>query len=110
MDHHHHGHAHHHHPIDLAVVNRAFIIGIILNFSFVVIEVFTGLMIHSLSLLSDAGHNLADVASLSMSLIAIRLSKIKPNEKYTYGYKKTTILVALFNAAVLLLSIRAIGY
>ena len=110
---HSHGHAHghhHHHHIDLKEVNRAFIIGIILNFTFVVIEVVVGLGIHSLSLLSDAGHNLADVASLALSLIAIRLVKVKSNEKFTYGYKKTTIIVALFNAAVLLLSIGAIGY
>jgi cobalt-zinc-cadmium efflux system protein len=106
---HNHGH-HHHHQIDLKDVNRAFIIGIILNFAFVVIEVIVGLFIHSLSLLSDAGHNLADVASLALSLFAFRLVKVKANEKYTYGYKKTTILAALFNAAVLLVSIGAIGY
>jgi cobalt-zinc-cadmium efflux system protein len=105
-----HGLGHHHHPINLKEVNRAFVIGIVLNFAFVVIEVVVGLSIHSLSLLSDAGHNLADVASLAMSLMAIRLLKVKPTEKYTYGYKKTTILVALFNAAILLLSLGAIGY
>jgi cobalt-zinc-cadmium efflux system protein len=108
---HSHGHSHgHHHPIDLKNVNNAFIIGIVLNFLFVITEVIAGLYINSLSLLSDAGHNLADVASLSMSLIAFRLAKVKPNEKYTYGYKKTTVLVALFNAVILLLSIGAIGY
>jgi cobalt-zinc-cadmium efflux system protein len=109
-DHSHHGFGHHHHPVNLKEVNRAFVIGIILNFIFVVIEVVVGLSIHSLSLLSDAGHNLADVASLAMSLMAIRLLKVKPTEKYTYGYKKTTILVALLNAAILLLSIGAISY
>jgi len=106
-----HSHAHgHHHSIDLKHINNAFIIGIILNFLFVIAEVVAGLYIHSLSLLSDAGHNLADVASLAMSLIAFRLAKVKPNEKYTYGYKKTTVLVALFNAAILFLSIGAISY
>ena len=103
-------HHHHHHTVDVRQVNRAFIIGITLNFLFVIIETVVGLYIHSLSLLSDAGHNLADVAGLSMSLIALRLMKVKANEKYTYGYKKTTILVALLNAAILLLSIGAIGY
>ncbi|WP_431215193.1 cation diffusion facilitator family transporter [Puia sp. P3] len=101
---------HHHHPVDLKDVNQAFVIGIVLNFLFVIIEASVGLYIHSLSLLSDAGHNLADVASLAMSLIAIRLLKVRPTEKYTYGYKKTTILVALLNAAILLLSLGAIGY
>ncbi|HEY4206164.1 MAG TPA: cation diffusion facilitator family transporter [Puia sp.] len=107
---HSHGLGHHHHPVEIKSVNRAFVIGIILNFAFVLIEAIMGLSIHSLSLLSDAGHNLADVASLAMALIAFRLMKVRPNEKYTYGYKKTTILVALLNAAILLLSLGAIGY
>jgi cobalt-zinc-cadmium efflux system protein len=116
MDHvhtHSHSHGHHHghnHAVDLQDVNRAFIIGIILNFLFVIIETVVGFSVHSLSLLSDAGHNLADVASLAMALIAIRLTKVKANQKYTYGYKKTTILVALLNAAILLVSIGAISY
>jgi cobalt-zinc-cadmium efflux system protein len=105
-----HGFGHHHHPVNLKEVNRAFVIGIVLNFLFVIIEAIVGLSIRSLSLLSDAGHNLADVASLAMALVAIRLLRVKPNEKYTYGYKKTTILVALLNAAILLLSLGAIGF
>ena len=109
-DHHGHDHAGHSHGkiIELKSVNSAFIIGIILNLAFVVIEVMAGLYIHSLSLLSDAGHNLADVASLGLSLFAFRMVKVKSNENYTYGYKKTTVLVALLNGAILLLSIGAI--
>src|ERR1700730_10721892 len=107
---HSHSHHHHDHSVQLTHLNRAFIIGIALNFIFVIIEVVVGLFIHSLSLLSDAGHNLADVGSLALSLIAYRLVKIKSNEKYTYGYRKTTILAALFNAVILLISIGAIGF
>src|SRR5580704_2683900 len=112
-DHHSHGHSHdhgHHHEVKLTSVNTAFIVGIGLNFLFVLIEVVVGLSVHSLSLLSDAGHNLADVASLSLSLLAFRLLKVKASDQYTYGLSKTTILVALFNAVVLLVSIGAIGY
>jgi cobalt-zinc-cadmium efflux system protein len=105
-----HGFGHHHHPVNLDHASRAFVIGIVLNFLFVLIEVVVGLSIQSLSLLSDAGHNLADVASLAMALIAIRLLRSKPTDKYTYGYKKTTILVALLNAAILLISLGAIGF
>ena len=107
---HQHEHNHHHGPAKLTSINSAFIIGIILNFSFVIIEVFEGLNIHSLSLLSDAGHNLADVGALALSLLAFRLLKVRPNENYTYGYRKTSIIVALFNAMVLLISIGAIAY
>jgi len=108
-----HDHSHHHHHgqvPELKTLNTAFIVGIGLNLLFVVIEVFAGLNIHSLSLLSDAGHNLADVGSLALSLLAFRLLKFRSNERYTYGYKKTTILTALFNAVVLLVSIGAIVY
>ena len=103
-----HSHHHHNHSPTLLNVNTAFIVGILFNFLFVVIEVIIGLLIHSLSLLSDAGHNLADVGALALSLLAYRLLKVKPNEHYTYGYRKTSILVALFNSVVLLVSIGAI--
>lgn len=111
-DHSHHNHAHHDHShvATLTSVNSAFIIGIGLNTLFVLIEAICGFSIHSLSLLSDAGHNLADVGSLALSLLAFRLLKIKSNKKYTYGYRKTTVLAALFNAVILLLSIGAIAY
>lgn len=105
-----HTHPHHHQPVALSNVTRAFIIGISLNFLFVLIEGFIGLYVHSLSLLSDAGHNLADVGTLALSLLAFRLLKVKSNPQYTYGYRKTSILVALFNSVVLLVSIGAIVY
>ena len=108
-DHSHHGHGHGH-IMELRSVNTAFIVGIVLNLLFVVIEAVVGLVIHSLSLLSDAGHNLADVASLGLSLFAFRMMKVKSNTIYTYGYKKTTVLVALLNGGILLISIGAILY
>lgn len=105
---------HHHHDhgsiAELRHIKTAFYAGIILNFLFVLTEVVAGIIIHSLSLLSDAGHNLLDVVSLALSLLAYRLVKVEANENYTYGYRKTTILVALFNALILLVSIGAIGY
>lgn len=107
-----HNHEGHNHGAITALksVNSAFIIGIILNFSYVVIQVVLGLRIHSLSLLSDAGHNLLDVSALTLSLVAFKLTKNKANEKYTYGYRKFSILTSLLNALVLLISIGAIGY
>jgi len=109
MAHEHHHHDHHHTPV-LTGVTSAFVAGIIFNFLFVIIEVVAGLYIHSLSLLSDAGHNLADVAALALALLAYRLADVKPSDRYTYGLRKTSILVALLNAVVLLISIGAIAY
>jgi len=108
-DHSHHGHSHGQ-IIALTDVNSAFIFGIILNFAFVLVEVIAGFRVHSLSLLSDAGHNIADVGSLALSLLAFKLLKARSNSKYTYGYRKTSILAALFNAMILLVSIGAIAY
>ena len=101
---------HHHHTIDPSKVNTAFIIGIVLNMIFVLVEAVAGFWQHSLSLLSDAGHNLADVGSLALSLLAFRLVKVKSTPRYTYGFRKTSVLVALFNAIVLLLSLAWIAY
>ena len=61
-------------------------------------------------MLSDAGHNLADVGALALSLLAFRLLKVRSNEHYTYGYRKTSILIALFNGMVLMVSVGAIIY
>lgn len=105
------GHDHtHHHPDKLTKVNTAFVVGIILNLLFVIIEATVGIVIDSLSVLSDAGHNLADVGTLVLSLLAFRLMKVKPTNQYTYGYRKTSILVALFNSVLLLLTIGAIVF
>jgi cobalt-zinc-cadmium efflux system protein len=105
-----HAHHHHDHSAKLTHVNTAFIVGIVLNLSLVAIQVVVGLFIHSLSLLSDAGHNFADVGALAISLLAFRLLKVKSNKQYTYGYRKVSVLTALFNAMVLLVSIGAILY
>ena len=105
MDHHH----HHQAPI-LKKVTNAFVVGIILNLVYVVVQVGIGLQINSLSLLSDAGHNFLDVAALALSLLAFKLTRIQVTKKYTYGYKKASILISLFNAMILLISIGAIIY
>ena len=112
MHDHDHSHAgHHHHQVTVAdAASRAFIAGIVLNSAFVAVQAVAGLMSHSMALLSDAGHNLSDVASLVLSLIASRLAKVKPTDSFTYGYKKTTILAALTNAVILFITIGVLGY
>lgn len=82
-------------------MNRAFIIGITLNIVYVLAEAIAGFGFHSLGLLSDAGHNLSDVVSLVLALIAFKLSDSLATRKFTYGYKKSTILISLLNALIL---------
>lgn len=98
---HHHGH-HHHHPENYGI---AFAFGIILNVAFIIIEVIYGMIGDSLALLADAGHNLSDVLGLGIAWIAVLLGKKAPTFKRTYGYKKSSILAALFNALFLIVAI-----
>lgn len=105
MEHH---HNHHHHSAPAQSISGIFILSIILNGLFVLIEAGVGLWQDSLSLLSDAGHNLSDVFSLVLVLIAFRLAKVKSNEHYTYGYRKSTVLISLLNAVILLVAVGAI--
>ncbi|PAW95237.1 cation transporter [Mucilaginibacter sp. MD40] len=110
MHSHDHSHQHHDHTPKLDHLNAAFIWGIILNSAFVVIEVIYGLISGSLSLLTDAGHNLSDVASLALALLAFKLAKAKSNKNYTYGYKRSTIIVSFFNAVILVVAVGFIIY
>jgi len=100
-DDHGHDHGHHHHaPRDFGT---AFAVGIGLNFAFVVVEAVYGVLAHSVALLADAGHNLSDVLALALAWGASRLARREPSARYTYGLRSTSILAALFNAALLFL-------
>lgn len=101
-------HHHHNHQPEITSLNKAFTIGITLNTIFVVTEFAAGFWYNSLGLLSDAGHNLGDVASLVLAMLAFRLAKVHPTASYTYGYKKSTVLVSLFNAVILLVAVGVI--
>jgi len=108
--HHHHGHEHHHHHNPAAMAGRAFVAGIILNSIYVIAQLTAGFFTNSVALITDAVHNLGDVATLGLSYIALRLAKVKPTAHYTYGYKKSTVLAALANGVILLIAIGTLGY
>ena len=103
-DHHH----HHHHHVDVESMNSILWVSIILNMLFVLVEAGVGFGVDSLSLLSDAGHNLSDVLSLLLVLVGLHLAHTHRNKNYTYGYKKSTILISLLNAILLLVAVGAI--
>jgi len=108
---HHHSHDHHHgHSHSPANYGFAFGFGIFLNTIFIIIEVIFGLLGDSLALLADAGHNMSDVLGLVIAWIAVWLGKKAPSEKRTYGYKRSSILAALFNAVFLLVAIGGIAW
>jgi cobalt-zinc-cadmium efflux system protein len=97
---------HNHGPVDY---NRAFAIGVVLNFGFVIAEVIFGISADSLALLADAGHNLSDVAGLLLAWGASVLSRLQPTARRTYGYRSTTIMAALVNAVILLVAVGGIA-
>jgi len=105
--HHEHGHQHVH---TISNYGPAFIIGILLNISYIIIEIVFGLKAGSSALLADAGHNTGDVLSLVFSFAAIRLALWKPSGRYTYGLRRTTILVALLNTMMLFGAVGLIVY
>ena len=67
-----------------------------------VAEAAGGWVAHSLALLSDAGHMLADVGAIALSLIALRIASRPADARRTYGYYRLEILAALVNGAVLI--------
>lgn len=99
-------HTHHHHSHQIsATANRAFKWGIALNLIFVAAEFTFGYISNSMGLMSDAGHNLSDVASMALALMACLLATRHASNRYTYGYKKSTVLVSVANAVILLVAV-----
>lgn len=107
MTHHHHNHYHNHAHIsgNADRMTRAFRIGIWINLIYVIIEATFGFLHNSMGLLSDAGHNLSDVASLLIALIAFRATKIEPTDSFTYGYRKATVIASVVNAIILYIAV-----
>jgi cobalt-zinc-cadmium efflux system protein len=94
-----HGHHHHdHHHGDTDNIGRAFL----LNVLFVIIEIAGGLLTNSVAILSDAIHDLGDSISLGITWLLDRYSKKGKNDKFTYGYKRLSVIGALISALILL--------
>jgi cobalt-zinc-cadmium efflux system protein len=104
---HDHSHCDHHKP---ASYSTAFAVGITLNTLFVIVEIGFGVMSKSLSLLADAGHNVGDVLGLLMGWGAAFLATRPPTVRRTYGYRRSSILAALANSALLLVAVGAIAW
>ncbi len=97
-----HGH-HHHHPSPVGEGKTTILLlAILLNVVFAVGEFWAGVVWHSSGLKADAGHNLGDVGSLVISLLAILLLRVPPRGRFTYGFKRGTVLASLLNGILLL--------
>lgn len=103
-----HDHSEYEHSHENVSHGKAFAIGIGLNVLFVVIESIYGYAANSLALLADAGHNLSDVLGLALAWGASYLATKKPDSKFSYGLKSSSIMAALLNAVFLLVAIGGI--
>ena len=74
----------------------------LLNFSISLVQVAGGIISNSLSLISDAIHNLGDTSAIFIAFLAGKHADKRPDARKTFGYKRTEILAALFNAVVLI--------
>ncbi len=96
----------HHHP---HATRHIFIVALLLNGLFIIIEVVFGILADSLALIADAGHNFSDVLGLLLAWGGSYLSTRRPTERRTYGLRRTSILAALLNASLLLVAVGIIA-
>ncbi len=94
-DHSHHGH--HHHHTDTSNIKVAFF----LNLGFTIIEIIGGILTNSVAILSDAVHDLGDSLSLGLSWYFQKLSGKKGDHRYTFGYRRFSLLGAIINSVIL---------
>ena len=74
-----------------------------LNLLITVVQIAGGILSGSLSLISDAFHNLSDAAAIIVTYIALRYSRKPKTFKYTFGFKRAEILAAMLNASTLII-------
>lgn len=104
------GHGHNHHHDAIRSFNVAFAIAVTLTLGYTIAEAGYGILIGSMSLLADAAHNLGDCLGLVLAWIANWLLTFPPRKRYSYGYKRTTIIAALANAFILVATSALIAY
>lgn len=101
------GHSHHHSP---GSFNGAFALAVVLNFSFVIIEIIYALSANSMTLLADAVHNFGDVFGLTLAWGANWLLSFPARKRYSYGFKRLSILASLANALILVATSSLIAF
>ena len=92
-----HHHDHHHHSSNNIKV------AFFLNFAFTILEIIGGLYVNSIAIISDAIHDLGDTISLGTSWYLEEKSYKKSNKKFSFGYKRFSLLGALINSVILII-------
>src|ERR671936_839801 len=95
-------HVHEHGPHGSSSISpQTMAAALVLTVAFVVGEAVAGWIGHSLALLSDAGHNLADAAALGLSWYALTMARKPSHHGMTFGYHRVGVIAAFVNAASL---------
>ena len=81
---------------------RNILVAFLLNLSFSIFEFFGGIFTGSVAILSDALHDLGDAASIGLSYALEKKSKKQPDEKYTYGYARYSVIGSVITTLILL--------
>jgi cobalt-zinc-cadmium efflux system protein len=93
-----HGHSHAHEAGESRLLGALFILG-----SFTVVEAVGGYLAHSIALVAEAAHMLADSASLALAIVAVWVARRPADQRRTYGHRRYQPLAAFINGQVLLL-------
>ena len=79
-------------------------IAFILNLLFSAFEFAGGFYTGSIAIISDAVHDLGDAASIGISYLLEKKSKKEPDERYTYGYARYSVIGGAITTVILLIS------
>jgi len=96
-------HHHHHHHIDPSKEGQnGILLAFGLNFTFAIVEIIGGIYTNSMAVISDAIHDLGDSVALLSAYFLEKLSLKNPDKKFTYGYRRFSVLSAIINSMILL--------
>lgn len=101
---HNHGHSHSHHHHHIYGSDKKILTAFFLNLFFVFVEIFGGFFTNSFAILSDAVHDMGDCVAIGFAYVMEKLSKKAPDEKYTYGYRRYSLLSAMITSLLLVVS------
>lgn len=106
---HHHGHGHHGHHHAKPNSSKLLWIAVLITFLFALVEAITGYFSHSLALLSDAGHMLADALSLILAAVAAWVASHPPSKKHSYGLARAEVIGGLLSSLLVFIVVVVIA-
>lgn len=104
----HHSHSHHTHHHSHSSSEKNISTAFFLNLFFVFIEIAGGIITNSFAIISDAIHDLGDCGAIGLAFFFEKFSRKKPDKKYTYGYKRYSLLSAIITSLILVIGSVAI--